>query len=202
MSLIYYLICTTILVMIKQYYYRKNKSIKISRLFRSVILIGILLPIIEESIFRHTLIYYTQQWSFYKELNILIFSLVHITNIFIKDYYDNKLECILQVIYTIFVGYYLINVDLSTAIYTHIILNTYSIMCTYLFTWIFLQPMAVVECYNKEYHHVYKNKLRKCISSENIDDGELVYIKNIPKEYDDMFKRFITKMNNRRSNSI
>lgn len=56
----------------------EEKSYKIN--FIQSVLICIITPIIEEVIFRHGLFEFTKHLNYYKELNALLFGLMHILN--------------------------------------------------------------------------------------------------------------------------
>lgn len=87
-------------------YYNPKKyesSVSIEKLF----IYGIILPIIEELIFRHILLYITQ----HIELNVILFSGMHLTNYLEhKDIYVS----ITQFIFSIYPGYYFITLNSLT----------------------------------------------------------------------------------------
>lgn len=81
------------------------KSRSISNFLCLLFLLLVAGPISEESIFRHTLIYATQHLSYYVELNVALFSGIHLSNYYYSRCIYSSLA---QVGFAIYLGYYLI----------------------------------------------------------------------------------------------
>ena len=138
--------------------------------FGLVPLFCIILPLIEESLFRHSLVDYTKHLWYYKELNALLFGLTHLLN-----YYSiigiSLMHVVIQSIATSFLGFYLVNLNnLGLAIIVH-----------GLFNGIIILSKLVLFC-NRKYDnprldewtnifYVPKGRLRRTKSLNDIKDG-------------------------------
>jgi len=173
MIVVYYLIWVTIYTLLIS----KHKK-HVSTL--DFILIGLVLPIIEESVFRHTLIYYTNWCRYYKEFNAILFACAHLTNRYFTGM--SRSDQITQFICTGILGYYFVNVELTVAIYSHIIINTYCVI---------LLHMKRSRRRKKKGRYTRKGILKKSLSLDDLyaEETDWVFIEDVPREYDDLLKR-------------
>lgn len=81
----------------------------------------ILLPLIEESIFRHTLVEFTRDLSYYVELNVVLFSSMHLTNYYVTK---SKILSINQAVSLIYPGYYFVKLgNVKHSMIAHFLYN-------------------------------------------------------------------------------
>jgi membrane protease YdiL (CAAX protease family) len=81
-------------------------------------------PIIEESLFRHTLYYLTSNWSYCVELNVILFSIIHL----IGNNDNPILIRIFKCIFAIYLGYYLLSLNnILVAMLVHSVHNFFVI---------------------------------------------------------------------------
>ena len=148
--------------------------------------------IIEESLFRSTLYHYTSHWSYYKELNAIIFGGIHIVN-----YYQNNLgffKNLLSSINNIFFGYYLISLD--NFFWATIIHATYNILIYTIITiYIMIFPNnninnGLVPFKYDGTQYIYFNKLRRSKSEGSI------YMRKLYNNSDNEYKQLTIKDKN------
>jgi hypothetical protein len=140
-------------------------------LVKSVLLVGIIVPVVEEIFFRDYLKYFLEYhhielFGSSKWVNIILFGLAHLTNyVFIADKYD----LFYHVCYTTFLGYVIMTHNTMVGyITTHVLANTVSLCYVNLL-------------YNYNYNTPTKKYMRRfeligtCVNTKTQDDFSISY---------------------------
>ncbi len=161
-------------------YIKKNIFAGRTKSFFRMVIID---PIIQESIFRSMLVTITQSNPYYKEINALLFGVMHILiGRFIKTnigYYISK------VIVSTILGYYLIQLDnIEKAICFHMIFNGCAYFAVKIYSRIFPINFEVVDVFPSEFISYQVRKLKRSNStSDLIGHNKMRYThKSIKKE--------------------
>lgn len=118
-------------------------------LIKQILLLCVVLPFIEESVFRHTLRYYLEGISYSNYINAVLFGLVHATNYIIIE---NKLLICYQVFATIYLGYYLIQFEsLTHSFLVHSLYNIIILVSSCLIYKKFYNNMDINENFSVKY---------------------------------------------------
>ena len=78
------------------------------KFIQNIMLCGIWCPILEELLFREAIYGLTKHWGIYAKIfNVILFSIMHLSNIIIWS----KILAIGQMIFSIYLGYYLLTLE-------------------------------------------------------------------------------------------
>ena len=151
-----------------------------------IILMGIIAPIFEESIFRGTLVNLTSDYKYYKEFNYILFGLYHSANYIV---HKNGLAVIIQVLSTTCLGYYVINLDnILYSMLAHIIHNL--IIIVYIKNYCADDTVEMFGLRSGITDHLHKPKLRKSYSLNDlfVNNGDCIYTVRLERKWlDDKF---------------
>ena len=144
-------------------YIKRTETTDFKNIFRNLLLLGIVVPIVEESLFRSTLYSLTNHLEYYKMLNAIIFGLHHLSNYFIT--YDIKFT-IVQTIFAFYIGYYLVDLNnILMSMFIHSIYNSSMMIIIYIYDYFTLNDKI-----------------------DNIDDYDLKTIHPVPIYNSNSFK--------------
>ena len=99
-------------------------------IFQQFLAVGIIIPLIEESLFRHTVVYYSSHLSYHQYLNAFLFGLLHIPN---YTLFGKKIV-FFQFINTTIAGYYFVNLNnFTSAFLAHSFYNSSVLTIAFLY---------------------------------------------------------------------
>ena len=172
-----------ILANIVSFFTNNNLRPKMIDFFKTILFFGIFLPIIEESFFRCTLYSLTNNLNYYKELNAILFGLVHLTNYF---YFKNWKLVLFQSINNTFVGYYLISLNnIKLAILIHILYNISIFIVQIIFSIIYRTKILKNnndinfndKNFNDKNFYIKHNKFRRSLSNNDLTLNKFIFNK-------------------------
>ena len=148
---------------------KKDIRLDFLGIIQTFILIGIILPLYEESIFRFVLPHFFGHYEYFKIVNALLFGLFHTLNLL---YNNVSIKSIVhQVIMTTFLGYYLINLDdfMMCCIF-HSMYNIINISITLIIIKIKVYFGIIKSCNTNisSHNYIFVDKLRKSKSQNNL----------------------------------
>jgi hypothetical protein len=150
-----------------------------------LLILAIILPIIEESLFRETLVNLLKHSLYYKEFITTLFALVHLLNSTIGVSTNKMATC--QFVCSIYLGNYLINLDnVGKSIIVHSVYNGSMIITIYVLAKILMKSNddmksdktfddLITSPIHKQYLHVPYHTLRKSTSIGNHMDTKNNY---------------------------
>lgn len=195
----------TIVSCIIRYYYPATLKFTMPNIL-TIIYVICIGPIIEESLFRHTLIDCTNHLPYYVEMNAILFSLVHLLN-FTFD--TNKYLVFAQFIFAFYLGYYLVILDnVYMGMLVHSLYNAFIIIVMNIVVLLFFkspQPIAkFTPLLNISYNPLKPSKSCTNIRKPYYQNIKTKYIshKEIPKDLSQLFEKYDEIIQNKEQKTI
>lgn len=159
--------------------------VSISKTLATSVAIVIILPIYEESLFRHTLVVYTKHLWYYEYLNVVLFGLWHVPNVVVFG----LSKTLIQLPAVLYLGYYIIQLDnVPLAMILHILFN-FCVMCA-LLVHVKMRPwvgslswfgfLGVNKSKNEPKGHIYIRKRSSSLDSRS-DEYVKILLASVPK---------------------
>lgn len=142
-----------------------------------VIIASTYFPLVEESLFRHTLPVYFGDFPGFKYINAILFGLIHLMN---AQHSDSLKITLLQMCFTTWFGWYLINLNnFVTSLHLHMLLNFTNLIIVMIVTHIYHYFNITKKIPKSDlfFDSVFAYGLRRAISENDI------FKKNEKREY-------------------